>query len=296
MFCRYECGYGMEDHHKKPNHMKSIKRSCLAQFSHQKTLHMARCDGNHSLPLDPHSSQWKSCSRCMWLGIHIMDVDVCSMHVSQVEGIYMDPIKVRVHCKENLWQAHKNLVGMAKCGWMDDSKWFLTISRYCLLGSEAQKGHLTLAQKPGTFHSVMGLCSSWWYFLFLGCKWSEWDSCPYHHKDLETYRISSHASIRLQQAYFYGCHVWHQQCEIPPIHIYGVRFSSHRVASLLGYHKSANMWRFSEVVECHVGKSSLAYATLETIMFHYGWCPIGTSSIAVTCTLIFYFLLHCLVF
>jgi hypothetical protein len=31
-----------------------------------------------------------------------MDVDVCSMHVSQVEGIYMDPIKVRVHCKENL--------------------------------------------------------------------------------------------------------------------------------------------------------------------------------------------------
>jgi hypothetical protein len=35
---------------------------------------------------------------------------------------------------------------------------------------------------------------------------------------------------------------------------------------------------------------------LETIMFHYGWCPTRTPSIAMGCTLIFYFLLHCLVF
>jgi hypothetical protein len=33
MFCRYECGYGPEDHHEDHNHMRSIKRGCLAHFS-----------------------------------------------------------------------------------------------------------------------------------------------------------------------------------------------------------------------------------------------------------------------
>jgi hypothetical protein len=33
MFCKYECGYGPEDHCEDPNHMKSIKRSYLAHFS-----------------------------------------------------------------------------------------------------------------------------------------------------------------------------------------------------------------------------------------------------------------------
>jgi hypothetical protein len=33
MFCRYECGYGSEDHHEDLNHMRSIKHGCLAHFS-----------------------------------------------------------------------------------------------------------------------------------------------------------------------------------------------------------------------------------------------------------------------
>jgi hypothetical protein len=33
MFCRYECGYGPKDYRKDPNHMRSIKHSCLAHFS-----------------------------------------------------------------------------------------------------------------------------------------------------------------------------------------------------------------------------------------------------------------------
>ncbi len=33
MFCRYECGYGLEEHCKDPNHMRSIKCSYLAHFS-----------------------------------------------------------------------------------------------------------------------------------------------------------------------------------------------------------------------------------------------------------------------
>ncbi len=34
--------------------------------------------------------------------VHITNVDTCSMCVSQVEGIYMDPSKVRVHREANL--------------------------------------------------------------------------------------------------------------------------------------------------------------------------------------------------
>jgi hypothetical protein len=33
MFCRYDCAYGLDDHHNDPNHARSIKRGCLAAFS-----------------------------------------------------------------------------------------------------------------------------------------------------------------------------------------------------------------------------------------------------------------------
>jgi hypothetical protein len=55
----------------------------------------------------------------------------------------------------------------------------------------------------------------------------------------------------------------------------------------LGYHKLTNMWKLDGVVEGHAGKVSFAYATLETIMFHCTWCPIGTPSIVIGCRLIF---------
>jgi hypothetical protein len=32
-FCRYACGYGLEDNCGYPNNNQSIKRSCLIQFS-----------------------------------------------------------------------------------------------------------------------------------------------------------------------------------------------------------------------------------------------------------------------
>jgi len=118
-------------------------------------------------------------------------------------------------------------------GWMWVSewpRWFPITPIYHLLGLKAPKGHLVLAHKPDAFHSFMGLCSSWW--------------CPFHHKDPNTYVASSHVLIQSQYAYLYGCHVWHQQCEVPLIHINGVWFSSHKGASCLGYHKFANMWRF----------------------------------------------------
>ncbi len=120
-------------------------------------------------------------------------------------------------------------------------------------------------------------------------RWGEWDSCPFHHKDLDTYVASSHALIQSQWAYLYGCHVWHQWCEVPLIHIDGVRSSSHKGVGCLDYYELANMWKLGGVVECHVGKASLTYVRLDTIMFHYGWCPTSTSSIAIGCTLAFYF-------
>jgi hypothetical protein len=33
LFYSYECGYGLEDHNEDPNHMRLIKRGCLAHFS-----------------------------------------------------------------------------------------------------------------------------------------------------------------------------------------------------------------------------------------------------------------------
>ncbi len=257
---------------------------------------MAKYGGNQFLQLNSYSGQWRSYSWCTWPWVHIMKVNICSKCISQIKGVYMDPIKVRVHCEANLWQTQRNLVGTSECGWAYDLRWFPTIPRYCLLGLKAQEGHLVLAHKPNVFHSVMGLCSSWWYFLFLGRRWGEWDSCPFHHKDPDTYATSSHVPIWSQWVYFYGCLIWHLRCEIPLIHIDGVWFSSHRGASCLGYHESTNMWKLGGMVECHVGKASFAYVRLETIMFHCGWSPIRIPSIAVSYKLIFYFLLHCLMF
>jgi hypothetical protein len=30
LFCRYQCGYGPQDHHGNPNHARSTKHGCLA--------------------------------------------------------------------------------------------------------------------------------------------------------------------------------------------------------------------------------------------------------------------------
>jgi hypothetical protein len=42
----------------------------------------------------------------------------------------------------------------------------------------------------------MGICSSTWCILFLGCKWNEWDSNPLHHLDPNTNTIPNHVPIR----------------------------------------------------------------------------------------------------
>jgi hypothetical protein len=140
---------------------------------HQEILYMAKCGGNHFLTSGSYLGQWRSYSWCMWPKVHIRDVDICSTHVSQVEEVYMDPIRVWVHYEENLWQAQKNLISTSKCGWTDSLGWLLTIPRYCLLRPKAQEGHLALAHKPDTFHSIMGLCSFWWSF-YISRMWVRW--------------------------------------------------------------------------------------------------------------------------
>jgi hypothetical protein len=126
---------------------------------HQEALHTTKCGGNHFLPSDSYLGHWRSYSWSMWPRVHITDVNICSMCISQVEKVYMDPIKVRVHCETNLWQAQRNLVGMGKCGSTNDSRWFPMTPKYHLLGLETQEGIWCL-HKPGAFHSIMGLCSS----------------------------------------------------------------------------------------------------------------------------------------
>jgi len=72
--CRYKCGYGLENHHEDPNHMRLIKRSCLPHFSikkfhtwenvveiifyHQTHTH-ANGDPTHGA-CDPGSTSWMS--------------------------------------------------------------------------------------------------------------------------------------------------------------------------------------------------------------------------------------------
>ncbi len=45
-------------------------------------------------------------------------------HVSCVEGVYMDLIRLRVHHEANLLQVQRNLMGMSKWEWMVDPRWF----------------------------------------------------------------------------------------------------------------------------------------------------------------------------
>jgi hypothetical protein len=123
---------------------------------HQKVLHMARCAGNHFLPLDSHLGQWRSYSQCMWPKVHITNVSAPHMFHKLKEFIWT---QLRLgYIVKQIYDKHKEI-------WWEwanacDLRWFPMIPRYYLLGPEAQEGHLALAQKPGTFHSVMGLCSS----------------------------------------------------------------------------------------------------------------------------------------
>ncbi len=207
MFCKYECGYGPKDHREDPNHMR--KFNCLAYFSIKRIYtqpdvveircyHWIHTHANGDLAhsaCDPGSM------------VHITNVSIWSTCVSQVDGVYMDPIRVRVHREANLSWTQRNLVGMGECGWVDDLGWFPTTPRYCLFRSEAQEGHLALAHKLDTFHWIMGLCSSWWCFFISRMQVGECDSCPFHHRDPNTY-VSGHVPIQSQQVFFCGCHVW----------------------------------------------------------------------------------------
>ncbi len=88
------------------------------------------------------------------------------------------------------------------------------------------RGALSACTKTRHFPFSHGFMFILMIFLFLRCKWGEWDLGSFHHKDPNTYVTLGHASIWSQWAYFYGCHIWHQWCEVPPIHIDGVWFSS----------------------------------------------------------------------
>jgi hypothetical protein len=101
-FCRYECGCGLEDHCKDPNHMRSIKHSCLAHFSIKRFLHnpnVVEIDFYHQIHTQTNEIWFMV--HVTW-GVHSMNVGICSTCVSQVKRFYMDPIKVGVHHETNI--------------------------------------------------------------------------------------------------------------------------------------------------------------------------------------------------
>jgi len=46
-------------------HQEVNQAQLFGPLFHQEALHMAKCDGNHFLPSDSHSGQWRFCSWCM---------------------------------------------------------------------------------------------------------------------------------------------------------------------------------------------------------------------------------------
>jgi len=287
---------GIPQRRPQPHEVNQVR--LFGPLFHQEALHTAKCGGNHFLPSESYLGQWRSYSRCMWPKVHIMDVNICSMCISQVEGVYMDPIKVKVHYETNLWQAQTNLVGIGECV----SKWPEMISydsKILPTWTGSTRGALGTCRQTRCFPFNHGFVLNLMMFLISKMQVRQMDSCPFHHRDPDTYIASNLIPIQSQWVYFYGCHVWHQQCE-SKYHLFTLMaFDFHRTRvlySCLGYYELTNMWRFGGVVWCLVGKAFLPYARLETIMSHCGWCPTRTLNIMVGCTLIFYFLLHCLMF
>jgi hypothetical protein len=161
MFCRYECGYGLEDHCKDPNHMRSF-----GPLFHQEVLNMAKCVGNHFLPLDSHLGKGRSCSWCMWPKVHITYVSICSTHVSQVKGVYMDPLGLGYTMKQ-IYDKHKKIGGIGQM-WL--SRWTRMISsdsKILFTWIESTRGALGAYKKTQHFsfsHGFMFILMMFFYF------------------------------------------------------------------------------------------------------------------------------------
>jgi hypothetical protein len=229
-----------------------------------------------------HLRQRESCSWCMWPKVHIMDVDVCSTHVSQVEEVYMNSIKVKVHYEINLWQAQGNMVGTSKWRWTDDPRQFLMIPK----------------MSPTWIRSIrkaLGAYIKIWHFIVnhqfmvilmmpfvskMQVKWMGFRSLsPYGSKYFRNFKPCSNlvtmglflwmpclATIMWSTTYsHWWCLIFiTQECEL---------------LKLLRVSKHVKIWWSGWMP--YKQNFKLACATLETIMFHCGWCPIGTPSIVV---------------
>jgi hypothetical protein len=81
--------------------IESIKHGCLAHFSIKSfnvQPNVMEIDFYHQTHTQTNGDHAHNAGT----RVHIMDVSVCSTCISQVEGVYMDPIKVRVHHEANL--------------------------------------------------------------------------------------------------------------------------------------------------------------------------------------------------
>ncbi len=172
MFCKYECGYGPEDHYENPNHMRSIKHGYLAHFSIRRfytwpdvveiifyrQIHtQANGDLAHSA-CDPRSTLWMSAYvSCMSYKLKEFIWTQLGLKYT-VKQIYDKHIEI--------WWA-----------WTNVGEWMTRMishdPKILPTWNENTTGALgTCTHKPDAFHWIMGLCSSWWCFLFPRCKWS----------------------------------------------------------------------------------------------------------------------------
>ncbi len=171
----------------------------------------------------------------MWPKVHITNVNICSMHVPQVKRFYMDSIRVGYTTKQ-IYDKHNKIwcAGANADEWMtwDD---FLKLQDIAYLDQKHKMCTWCLHKK------LKFLIQSWVCahlddaFYFQDPNEVNGIYVPFTIRMQTLNTTSCHVPIWSQQGYVYGCHVWRQWCEVPPIHINGVQFSSHKNVSCLDH-------------------------------------------------------------
>jgi len=88
-----------------------------------------------------------------------------------------------------------------------------------------------------------------------------------------TNSMSINAFMWSQWYYFNGCQILHKWHEFTFVHFDGFWCASHMCSSNMDNYKLANGWKFARMVTTPKSKDVVMHAQLETILFHYWWCP-----------------------
>jgi len=84
--------------------------------------------------------------------------------------------------------------------------------------------------------------------FFLRSKGHWWDSSTIHQWEWNTRPIGINVHMRAQWGNFNGCNFWCQWCEVPPLHLNGVWFTSDQDPGCMDCHFMTNTKWFDRMV------------------------------------------------